>query len=180
MVESSTIIDLFCSSDINGMFHYEGSLTTPGCNEIVQWIVMDKPLLIRKNGLVSCHNPVTEIRSKVSWGNKRYNQEILIAAYSLKEEWGYQWGCSPRQLQAHAAPEQQDCILLFGLRWCSPNRLHKCQWQQLRDSGERKRLHASVRCRQRRLHKRKHQRFRSWSSWISHSPDWQHWWLVFI
>ena len=35
------------------MFHYEGSLTTPGCAEIVQWIVLDKPLYVRQKGLVS-------------------------------------------------------------------------------------------------------------------------------
>ena len=40
-------------SDLSGIYHYEGSLTTPGCNEIVQWIVMDTPLYIRSNGLVS-------------------------------------------------------------------------------------------------------------------------------
>ena len=38
---------------MGGMFHYEGSLTTPGCAEIVQWIVFDKPLYVRQNGLVS-------------------------------------------------------------------------------------------------------------------------------
>ena len=40
-------------SDLNGLYHYEGSLTTPSCDEIVQWVVMDKPLHVRQNGLVS-------------------------------------------------------------------------------------------------------------------------------
>ena len=39
--------------DLSGMFHYEGSLTTPGCAELVQWIVMDTPMQIRSKGLVS-------------------------------------------------------------------------------------------------------------------------------
>ena len=38
---------------MSGIFHYEGSLTTPGCAEIVQWIVLDKPLYVRQKGLVS-------------------------------------------------------------------------------------------------------------------------------
>ena len=38
---------------MSGIFHYEGSLTTPGCAEIVQWIVLDKPLYVMHNGLVS-------------------------------------------------------------------------------------------------------------------------------
>ena len=44
-------------SDLTGLYHYKGSLTTPGCNEIVQWLVMDKPLFLRKNGLVSTEEP---------------------------------------------------------------------------------------------------------------------------
>ena len=47
-----TIFSLFFS-DLSGMYHYEGSLTTPECQEIVQWIVMDKPLYVRRWGLVS-------------------------------------------------------------------------------------------------------------------------------
>ena len=36
-----------------GLYHYGGSLTTPNCEEYVQWLVFDKPLKIRRNGLVS-------------------------------------------------------------------------------------------------------------------------------
>ena len=43
-------------SDLTGLYHYEGGLTTPGCAEIVEWLVLDKPLLIRQNGLVSIHH----------------------------------------------------------------------------------------------------------------------------
>ena len=39
-----------------GLYHYEGSLTTPDCKELVQWLVFDKPLQVNKNGLVSALN----------------------------------------------------------------------------------------------------------------------------
>jgi len=53
--EMEVVMDQFLSgiTDLSGIYHYEGSLTTPGCNEIVQWIVMDTPLYIRSNGLIS-------------------------------------------------------------------------------------------------------------------------------
>ena len=43
----------FHFSGLRGMYHYEGSLTSPGCNEIVQWIVMDEPLYVLRRSLVS-------------------------------------------------------------------------------------------------------------------------------
>jgi len=39
--------------DLTGFYHYGGSLTTPGCNEIVEWIVYDKPLYVQRNGLLA-------------------------------------------------------------------------------------------------------------------------------
>ena len=44
----------FLLSDLTGMYHYTGSLTTPGCEEIVQWIILDTPLHVNKN-LVTYH-----------------------------------------------------------------------------------------------------------------------------
>ena len=42
-----------CNSDLTGFYAYEGSLTYPDCDEIVQWIVMENPLWTRRDGLVS-------------------------------------------------------------------------------------------------------------------------------
>ena len=44
---------LLLYSDLTGMYHYMGSLTTPGCNELVMWVVMETPMHIRGHGLVS-------------------------------------------------------------------------------------------------------------------------------
>ena len=44
---------LVLSSDLTGIYHYMGGLTTPGCNELVMWMVLDTPLLVQRNGLVS-------------------------------------------------------------------------------------------------------------------------------
>ena len=42
------------------MYHYMGSMTTPGCDELVMWLVMDTPMHIRDRGLVSDANLETK------------------------------------------------------------------------------------------------------------------------
>ena len=54
------------------MYHYEGSLTTPGCAEIVQWIVMDTPMYIRSNGLVSLNLQIVNKIIAMTLLNKDY------------------------------------------------------------------------------------------------------------
>ena len=44
---------MLLNSDLKGMFAYKGSLTTPTCDEVVQWVVLEEPLHVRTNGLVS-------------------------------------------------------------------------------------------------------------------------------
>jgi len=36
-------MNLFRSLNLKEMYHYEGSLTTPPCGEIVEWIVINDP-----------------------------------------------------------------------------------------------------------------------------------------
>ena len=36
-------------------YSYQGSLTTPGCNEAVSWIIMDQPVLIAESQ-VQCYS----------------------------------------------------------------------------------------------------------------------------
>ena len=36
------------NGNINGYYHYDGSFTTPGCDEVVNWIVFKNPLLMSK------------------------------------------------------------------------------------------------------------------------------------
>jgi len=42
---------LLHGSDLSAFYRYEGSLTTPQCNQIVQWTVVKKPLMISKDQL---------------------------------------------------------------------------------------------------------------------------------
>ena len=35
--------------DTDSYFHYEGSLTTPGCNEVVQWVVFKDIIHVRQD-----------------------------------------------------------------------------------------------------------------------------------
>ena len=55
VIKKSHLLEVisFHDSDLTGFFAYEGSLTYPNCDEIVQWIVMDTPLYVRRDGLVS-------------------------------------------------------------------------------------------------------------------------------
>jgi len=52
--DMEVLLDQFTSpiTDLNGLYHYEGSLTTPSCDEVVQWIILDKPLHVKQNGLL--------------------------------------------------------------------------------------------------------------------------------
>merc|ERR1719264_2304518 len=64
------------NSDLTGLYHYEGSLTTPGCNEIVQWIVMDTPLYIRSNGLIAALRKNLDNHGEALQDNYRPTQAI--------------------------------------------------------------------------------------------------------
>jgi len=59
-VELEVVPDQFISeiTDLTGFYHYTGSLTTPGCAQIVQWFVLDKPLHVNKNFLAALRKNV--------------------------------------------------------------------------------------------------------------------------
>jgi len=46
-------------------YSYKGSLTTPGCNEVVSWIVMDQPIFIAKSQIEALRSLKTEHGSKL-------------------------------------------------------------------------------------------------------------------
>ena len=58
------------------MYHYEGSLTTPECQEIVQWIVMDKPLYVRRWGLLRLLRKNDDINGDTLEDNYRPTQDL--------------------------------------------------------------------------------------------------------
>jgi len=71
------LIDFISSiSDLTGLYHYKGSLTTPGCNEIVQWLVMDKPLFLRKNGLLPALRKNRDYNGDMIQDNYRPIQDV--------------------------------------------------------------------------------------------------------
>jgi len=51
MEETFPISDLI-PKDLSGFYRYNGSLTTPSCNEIVQWTVLKKPVFIKLAHLI--------------------------------------------------------------------------------------------------------------------------------
>jgi len=72
------VLDQLVSSitDLSGIFHYEGSLTTPGCAELVQWIVMETPMHIRSKGLLPALRKNLDSKGDVLQDNYRPTQGI--------------------------------------------------------------------------------------------------------
>jgi carbonic anhydrase len=48
---SADIKALLPNATSNAVYTYDGSLTTPGCNEVVNWIVLEEPLKISKKAV---------------------------------------------------------------------------------------------------------------------------------
>jgi carbonic anhydrase len=73
----STINDLtirsFIPSSLTNYYYYEGSLTTPFCDEVVQWVLIDKTLKISEEQLLS----LQELRSD-SGNEVRIKANILF------------------------------------------------------------------------------------------------------
>ena len=63
-------------TDLSGLYHYEGGLTTPGCAEIVQWIIMDTPIHIRENGLIQALRKNLDLNGETLQDNYRPTQAV--------------------------------------------------------------------------------------------------------
>jgi len=60
-VEATLVLDDFLNEVVGlDYFSYSGSLTTPGCNEVVSWIVMDMPIFIGESQIAALRSLVTE------------------------------------------------------------------------------------------------------------------------
>jgi len=52
-------ISSFIPSSLTNYYYYEGSLTAPSCDEVVQWVLIDKTIKISEEQLLS----LQELRS---------------------------------------------------------------------------------------------------------------------
>jgi carbonic anhydrase len=66
---NSTINDLsirsFIPSSLNRYFYYEGSLTAPTCDEVVQWVLLDQTLKISEEQLLSLQELRNDLDNEV-------------------------------------------------------------------------------------------------------------------
>lgn len=49
IVQPLSISDLLGSVDLTKFYRYQGSLTTPTCDEVVVWTVFEEPIKIRRD-----------------------------------------------------------------------------------------------------------------------------------
>ena len=78
-------------SDMTGMYHYTGSLTTPGCAEIVQWIVMETPMHVEKSLVTIPHPHIEVVVATVTLG---YIDAARRFVFESEMRWHVQKFCS--------------------------------------------------------------------------------------
>jgi len=78
VVEMEIVLEQLMGSitDLTGMYHYMGSLTTPGCNELVMWLVMATPMHIRGHGLMDALRKNLDNVGEPIQDNYRPTQEL--------------------------------------------------------------------------------------------------------
>ena len=62
----SDLIPVYWLNPMRRFFRYEGSLTTPNCNEAITWNVFQDPIYISQDQVINCQ-PKFDYMAKVTW-----------------------------------------------------------------------------------------------------------------
>ena len=106
---------------MTGFYHYRGSLTIPECGEIVQWIIIDKPLIVKRaerRGL-----PLVSMLTQKNLSYK-WTPCLLFIVKCLEEKCWRKWQQYSGQFQAYTGNQWQDCFLLKSECWGTMSRTY--------------------------------------------------------
>ena len=102
---------------LNNYYRYPGSLTTPGCDEVVEWFVLDNPVLTISDDQLLSFQSVEDNHGYPILSNSRPIQDINFR--TVKRSFGEALKALPKSRNVMSASGHTEIELKYGLPNCN-------------------------------------------------------------